>query len=228
MNSLSENNTVDITGIVVEEGVFSHEVYGEGFYLFHISSERLSTHTDILPITVSERLLLHKEIHCGSCVHIKGQLRSYNNYMENKSRLLLTIFVREIEVIDCDQMQNRNEIILHGFLCKSPTYRKTPFGREIADILLAVNRAYGKSDYIPCIAWGRNARYMSSLQVGTAVVVTGRVQSRAYTKKLGDTEEERVAYEVSVAKIALHTENQDLETKHISVSSKEKQELKLP
>lgn len=186
MNSLPENNSVVITGVVVEDGVFSHEVYGEGFYTFKISSERLSENADILPITVSERLLMNQNIVCGKHVKIKGQLRSYNNYTGNRSRLVLTIFVRDIQVLDEEQMHNENEIILNGFICKAPIYRKTPFGREISDVLIAVNRAYNKSDYIPCITWGRNARYISSLEVGTAVKVWGRIQSRVYQKKNGD------------------------------------------
>ena len=206
MNSLPENNSVVITGVVVEDGVFSHEVYGEGFYTFKISSERLSENADILPITVSERLLMNQNIVCGKHVKIKGQLRSYNNYTGNRSRLVLTIFVRDIQVLDEEQMHNENEIILNGFICKAPIYRKTPFGREISDVLIAVNRAYNKSDYIPCITWGRNARYISSLEVGTAVKVWGRIQSRVYQKKNGDQVEERIAYEVSVSKISLHTE----------------------
>lgn len=183
MNSLPENNSVVITGVVVEDGVFSHEVYGEGFYTFKISSERLSENADILPITVSERLLMNQDIQRGKHVKIKGQLRSYNNYTGNRSRLVLTIFVRDIQVLDEEQMHNENEIILNGFICKAPIYRKTPFGREISDVLIAVNRAYNKSDYIPCITWGRNARYISSLEVGTAVKVWGRIQSRVYQKK---------------------------------------------
>ena len=197
MNSLPENNSVVITGVVVEDGVFSHEVYGEGFYTFKISSERLSENADILPITVSERLLMNQDIQRGKHVKIKGQLRSYNNYTGNRSRLVLTIFVRDIQVLDEEQMHNENEIILNGFICKAPIYRKTPFGREISDVLIAVNRAYNKSDYIPCI---------SSLEVGTAVKVWGRIQSRVYQKKNGDQVEERIAYEVSVSKISLHTE----------------------
>ena len=206
MNSLPENNSVVITGVVVEDGVFSHEVYGEGFYTFKISSERLSENADILPITVSERLLMNQDIQRGKHVKIKGQLRSYNNYTGNRSRLVLTIFVRDIQVLDEEQMHNENEIILNGFICKAPIYRKTPFGREISDVLIAVNRAYNKSDYIPCITWGRNARYMASLEVGTCVRIQARMQSRGYQKNVGDSLEQRVAYEVSVSKIALHTE----------------------
>ena len=206
MNSLSENNSVVITGTVVEEKVFSHEVYGEGFYLFKIPSERLSENADILPITISERLLVNLDISVGTRLLVHGQLRSYNNYTESKSRLVLTVFAREIRVIQEENLHSENEIILCGYICKKPIYRKTPFGREISDVLIAVNRAYNKSDYIPCITWGRNARYMASLEVGTCVRIQGRIQSRGYQKKVGDSVEERVAYEVSVSKIALHTE----------------------
>ena len=151
MNSLSENNSVVITGTVVEEKVFSHEVYGEGFYLFKISSERLSENADILPITISERLLVNLDISVGTQLLVHGQLRSYNNYTESKSRLVLTVFAREIRVIQEENLHSENEIILCGYICKKPIYRKTPFGREISDVLIAVNRAYNKSDYIPCI-----------------------------------------------------------------------------
>ncbi len=202
MNSLPENNSVVITGVVVEDGVFSHEVYGEGFYTFKISSERLSENADILPITVSERLLMNQDIQRGKHVKIKGQLRSYNNYTGNRSRLVLTIFVRDIQVLDEEQMHNENEIILNGFICKAPIYRKTPFGREIADVLLAVNRAYNKSDYIPVICWGRNARFAGTLSVGDNISVYGRMQSRIYHKKIDENNYiEKTAFEVSVSKI---------------------------
>ena len=155
---LPENNTVVITGNIVEECTFSHEVYGEGFYTFRLSSERLSDKADILPITISERLIDRELLRIGTKVDIVGQLRSYNNYSSKKNRLVLTVFAREIRLMDADEEKNENQIVLNGFICKAPVYRKTPFGREIADILVAVNRAYNKSDYIPCIAWGRNAR----------------------------------------------------------------------
>ena len=201
-----ENNKVSVIGEIISGFTFSHEVFGEGFYMVDVAVNRLSENADILPITVSERLLMNQNIVCGKHVKIKGQLRSYNNYTGNRSRLVLTIFVRDIQVLDEEQMHNENEIILNGFICKAPIYRKTPFGREISDVLIAVNRAYNKSDYIPCITWGRNARYISSLEVGTAVKVWGRIQSRVYQKKNGDQVEERIAYEVSVSKISLHTE----------------------
>lgn len=202
-DGLPENNTVLIAGTITEGCVFSHEVYGEGFYTFRISSERLSDKADILPVTVSERLIDKELLQVGKKVDITGQLRSYNNYNSKKNRLVLTVFAREIRLMEDAEERSENQIFLNGFICKAPIYRKTPFGREISDILVAVNRAYNKSDYIPCIAWGRNARYMVNLEVGANIRVWGRVQSRTYQKRIGDEIEERVAYEVSVSKIEL-------------------------
>lgn len=206
IDGLPENNTVVIAGEIVEGCIFSHEVYGEGFYTFQISSERLSDKADILPVTVSERLIDKELLQVGKRVAITGQLRSYNNYNSKKNRLILTIFAREIELIE-EEEKNENQICLNGFICKPPIYRKTPFGREIADILVAVNRAYNKSDYIPCIAWGRNARYMANLEVGSHIKLWGRVQSRTYQKRIGEEVEERIAYEVSVSQIELPEQN---------------------
>ena len=202
-DGLPENNTVVIAGTITEGCVFSHEVYGEGFYTFRISSERLSDRADILPVTVSERLIDKELLQVGVKVDITGQLRSYNNYNSKKNRLVLTVFAREIRLMEKEEEKNENQIFLNGFICKAPIYRKTPFGREISDILVAVNRDYNKSDYIPCIAWGRNARYMANLEVGANIKVWGRVQSRVYQKRIGEEVEERVAYEVSVSKIEL-------------------------
>ena len=206
---LLENNSIYIAGKIIEECEFSHEVYGEGFYLFKISSERLSDNEDILPITVSERLIDKQSLKLGTRVEVIGQLRSYNNYDNKKNKLVLTIFAREINLLEEDTEQNPNQIFLNGFICKPPVYRKTPFGREICDILVAVNRAYNKSDYIPCIAWGRNARYLSKLSVGENIKIWGRVQSRKYQKKVEDTVEERIAYEVSISKIEVASDKRE-------------------
>ncbi len=206
---LLENNSIYIAGKITEECEFSHEVYGEGFYLFKISSERLSDNEDILPITVSERLIDKQSLTLGTRVEVIGQLRSYNNYGNKKNKLVLTIFAREINLLEEDTEQNPNQIFLNGFICKPPVYRKTPFGREISDILVAVNRAYNKSDYIPCIAWGRNARYLSNLSVGENIKIWGRVQSRKYQKKVEDTVEERIAYEVSISKIEIASDKRE-------------------
>ena len=199
-NNYQENNTAVIIGRVKETPVFSHQVYGEGFYRMEIEADRLSENADLLPVTFSDRLINKDTITPGLLVCVRGQLRRYNNYTGKKSRLVLTVFARDSEIEE-ETEENPNQIVLNGFICKKPVYRKTPFGREIADILLAVNRAYNKSDYIPCIAWGRNARFAGTLEVGTNVRITGRIQSRKYQKHIGDTVEERVAYEVSASKI---------------------------
>ena len=198
------NNQVVVAGEIVSDFRFSHEIFGEGFYMVDLVVSRLSDAHDVIPLMVSDRLFDVEKSHIGEKVLAKGQFRSYNKHEENKNRLILSVFVREIEVIDAvDDKENKpNQIYLDGYICKEPIYRMTPLGREIADILLAVNRAYGKSDYIPCICWGRNARYASNFQVGTRVCIWGRVQSREYTKKISESEcETRVAYEVSVQRM---------------------------
>ena len=200
-----DNNQIKLVGTIVSDKRFSHEVYGEGFYSFDLEVPRLSDTSDIIPVMVSERLLTEFDFHIGQKVVIDGQYRSYNNMENDKNKLVLTCFVKEMRLqVEEDANANTNEIILNGFICKKPIYRTTPFGREIADVLLAVNRAYNKSDYIPCIAWGRNARFCQSLEVGQSVKVFGRIQSRQYEKKLDDgTSEIRRAYEVSVSKMEL-------------------------
>ena len=198
-----ENNKVSVIGEIISGFTFSHEVFGEGFYLVNVAVSRLSEQADIIPLMISERLLDVKEDYIGCTVEAIGQFRSYNRHEEKKNRLVLSVFAREVEFLD-EEVENAktNQIFLDGYICKAPVYRKTPLGREIADLLLAVNRPYGKSDYIPCIAWGRNARFASGFEVGTRVRVWGRVQSREYTKKLSETEcEKRVAYEVSISKL---------------------------
>lgn len=197
------NNTLTLTGKIVSEPIFSHEVFGEGFYETQMSVTRLSDQVDILPITISERLLGEYDVKVGDVISVEGQFRSYNKLEGEKSRLMLTVFVREI--IDNrseSEYNNPNQIEITGYICKQPIYRTTPFKREICDVLLAVNRAYNKSDYIPCILWGRNARYIRNMPIGAKITVNGRVQSRNY-QKITDTGEcvERTAYEVSVSKV---------------------------
>ena len=207
----AENNLVSLSGIISEECVFSHEVYGEGFYIFKMEVKRLSDNEDILPITVSDRLLDVTSLKKGMNVCVKGQLRSYNHYSSKKNKLILTTFAREI-IMEPDPGQNPNEIFLNGFVGKAPVYRTTPFGREISDLLIAVNRNYGKSDYIPCIAWGRNAKFAGSLDVGSNVELWGRIQSRVYQKRIDEEmTEERTAYEVSLSKIELVHKPEDEE-----------------
>lgn len=210
MVNYSENNIITLAGTIVSEKQFSHEVYGEGFYTFDLEVPRLSENNDIIPVTVSERIL-GDNFKVGQKVVIDGQFRSYNNYENEKNKLVLTVFVKDIrELEDGEEIQNPNEIILDGFICKKPIYRTTPFGREIADILLAVNRAYNKSDYIPCIAWGRNARFCQNMMVGEKIKIWGRIQSRLYEKKFEDgTSETRRAYEVSVSKMETEKEHEE-------------------
>lgn len=183
-DKLFENNQVTMIGEIVSEFEFSHEVYGEGFYLVDISVSRLSDSVDYIPLMVSERLVDVTQSYIGETISVSGQFRSYNRHEEKKNRLILSVFVRELEFVDeIEDDIKSNQIYLDGYICKEPIYRKTPLGREIADLLVAVNRSYGKSDYIPCICWGRNARYASSFEVGSHVEVYGRIQSREYIKK---------------------------------------------
>lgn len=202
----SETNMVRVVGLVSSEKEYSHEMYGEKFYSFYLEVPRLSESVDVLPVTISERLLIDIDIDPGKYVIIEGQLRSYNRYVESTNKLVLTVFAREIYLPKEEELEENlkrpNEIYLDGYICKKPVYRVTPFGREIADLLVAVNRAYNKSDYLPCIAWGRNARFCEKLLVGDHIKIWGRVQSRDYQKKLssGDVET-RTAYEVSITKL---------------------------
>lgn len=202
-DKLIENNQVSIVGEIVSDFRYSHEVYGEGFYMVDVAVSRLSNFADYIPVMVSERLIDVSQDMEGQYVYITGQFRSFNRHEEKKNRLVLSVFAREMELLsDADDESASNQIFLDGFICKESVYRKTPLGREIADLLIAVNRSYGKSDYIPCICWGRNARFASGFEVGTHVQIWGRIQSREYVKKISETEvEQRVAYEVSVSKI---------------------------
>ena len=198
-----ENNRVCVIGEIAGEFTFSHGVFGEGFYLTELSVRRLSDQVDLIPLLVSERLMDVAKDYRGQTIQVNGQFRSYNRHEGTKNRLILSVFVREVEFIEeFTDYTKTNQIFLDGFVCKAPVYRKTPLGREIADLLVAVNRPYGKSDYIPCIAWGRNARYAVNFEVGGRIRIWGRVQSREYTKRIGEDESERrVAYEVSVSKL---------------------------
>ena len=202
-DKIIENNQVTIIGEVASEFTFSHEVFGEGFYMVEVLVKRLSNSDDRIPLMISERLIDVHQDYTGEYIMVSGQFRSYNQHEEHKNRLVLSVFVREVSFVEEEvDGAKTNTILLDGYICKPPIYRKTPLGREIADLLLAVNRPYGKSDYIPCIAWDRNARRTSEMPVATKVEIVGRLQSREYIKHFSDgTEETRVAYEVSVATI---------------------------
>ena len=202
-DKILENNQVSIVGEIISDFQYSHEVYGEGFYMVEVAVSRLSNFSDYIPLMISERLIDTSQSYIGQKVYVTGQFRSYNRHEELKNRLGLSVFVREIEFIEeeTEEMKS-NQILLDGYICKDPIYRKTPLGREIADLLVAVNRSYGKSDYIPCICWGRNARFAARFEVGVHVQIWGRIQSREYVKRLNEDEvEKRTAYEVSVSKI---------------------------
>lgn len=216
----ADNNHLILMGKVTSEKRFSHEIYGESFYIFDMEVPRLSQTQDIIPVTVSERLIPEGTLEIGKKVLIKGQFRSYNSFENEKNKLILTVFAKDIffeEEIE-NELNNEeskdivsNEVILTGYICKKPIYRQTPFGREIADLLLAVNRAYNKSDYIPAIAWGRTARFCQNLDVGTEVRITGRVQSRTYEKKFEDgTSINKVAYEVSIGSLEIINQKENL------------------
>ncbi len=215
----ADNNHLVLMGKVTSEKRFSHEIYGESFYIFDMEVPRLSDAQDIIPVTISERLIPEGTLEIGKKVLIKGQFRSYNSFENEKNKLILTVFAKDIFFEDeieneVNNEENKevvsNEVILTGYICKKPIYRQTPFGREIADLLLAVNRAYNKSDYIPAIAWGRTARFCQNLEVGTEVRVTGRVQSRTYEKKFEDgTSQTRVAYEVSIGSLEVISEKEN-------------------
>ena len=227
-----ENNNVILVGKVANEKRFSHEIYGEKFYSFDLSVPRLSGNADLIPVTMSERLFKEDELVVDKKLRIEGQFRSYNSFEGEKNKLILTVFAKDIEFLSDDEeiVVSKdfvsNEITLIGYICKPPIYRQTPFGREISDMLLAVNRAYNKSDYIPCICWGRNARFSSKLEVGTEVKVVGRIQSRIYEKKFEDGKvEQRVAFEVSISNLELiDGENPETELVEENVETENKSE----
>jgi len=223
VGNVIENNVVTISGKVVSEVEYSHEVYGEGFYSFYLDVPRLSDSSDKISVTFSERLVPKSKLQIGVPLEIEGQFRSYNSYKSESNKLVLTVFAREVIFADEEKrIKNPNQIYLNGYICKNPIYRMTPFGREITDILVAVNRPYNKSDYIPCIAWGRNARYSQNLTIGDNIKIWGRIQSREYQKKLESGEAiSKTAYEVSVSKMEICDETQNKEAVIDNESSQE-------
>ncbi len=229
----SDNNHITLVGKVTSEKRFSHEIYGEKFYIFDLSIPRLSGNADNIPITISERLLTENSLPIGSKISVEGQFRSYNCYQGEKNRLILTVFAKQVDFVENQEEDiqvgkdiTTNEVVLDGYICKKPIYRKTPFGREIADILLAVNRSYNKSDYIPCIAWGRNAKFCETVPVGAEIRVIGRVQSREYEKKHEDgTVEKRIAYEVSASSLEIINKNEDENLEEIEEAQENKEAI---
>lgn len=224
VEDLLSTNKVYIEGKIISEIVFSHEMYGEGFYSFKVEVPRLSDTVDILPITISERLMGAVDMALGSLVSIEGQLRSYNKFIDGINRLILTIFTRDIKEIETIS-KTPNQIYIEGFICKAPIYRTTPFGREITDLLIAVNRSYNKSDYIPAIAWGRNARFSNIFNVGVHIKLWGRIQSREYEKKVSeDNVIKRIAYEVSISKMDRVDEKSPVDENLIAAEEEQEEE----
>jgi len=205
INNSLDTNRVLMAGKLKNELVFSHSIYGEGFYNTYVEIPRLSDIKDVLPVTISERLIQGIELELEDDIVVEGQLRSYNKTINGNNKLILITFARELRRISTEEeIKNPNQIYLDGFICKKPLYRTTPFGREITDLLVAVNRPYNKSDYIPCIAWGRNARFAEKLEVGQRLKLWGRIQSRDYQKKFPNGEVvNKVAYEVSISKMEI-------------------------
>ena len=233
MENELENNIVKIGGRLASAIEFSHEVYDEKFYKFYIETNRLSNYSDKLPVIISERIIDLDSLNVGDLIHITGQFRSYNCYQGEKNRLILTVFAKQVDFVENQEEDiqvgkdiTTNEVVLDGYICKKPIYRKTPFGREIADILLAVNRSYNKSDYIPCIAWGRNAKFCETVPVGAEIRVIGRVQSREYEKKYEDgTVEKRIAYEVSASSLEIINKNEDENLEEIEEAQENKEAI---
>lgn len=211
MENELENNIVEIGGKIASDIEFSHELYDEKFYKFYIETNRLSSSADRLPVIISERVTNLDDLKEGNLVHIFGQFRSYNEPTSTgKSRLVLSIFTKEIKILEDESMITLNDATFVGYICKPPIYRKTPLGREITDLLIAVNRTYKRSDYIPCILWGRNAKFCENVKTGTLVKLNGRIQSRKYEKKYSDaTVEEKTAYELSVSKFSILEEKKE-------------------
>lgn len=218
-----EDNEAYVVGVVCGYLSYSHDVYGERFYRFMLRSDRLSQNSDLICVTISEKMLTDISIDIGMHLAVFGQFRSYNNYTGVGNKLVLTLFAKDVTLAE-EADEPINEIYLNGYVCKPIVYRVTPFGREIADILLAVNRAFNKSDYIPCIAWGRNARFVKHLDVGQNIKIWGRMQSREYQKKISESEAvTKTAYEVSINRLEIgddgsrerETENLAEETEYI-------------
>ena len=206
------NNQAIVIGTIETDFELNHEIYAEKFYTFSIQIPRLSGAADSVRIMISERLIMEGEYKIGDLVEISGQFRSYNSYDNGSNKLVLTVFAKDISHCDEEENKNPNSLFLNGYICKEPIYRTTPFGREITDILLAVNRSYNKTDYIPIIAWGRKARFAKTLNVGDNVKLWGRIQSRNYQKRISDDEVvTKTAYEVSINRMELVDENAETE-----------------
>ena len=200
MEERMKNNKATFSGEIISEFEYSHEVLGEKFYTSVLSVRRKSGVSDNIPFMVSERLVDVAELWTGQIVMLSGQIRSHNNRNGDKHKLVLFVFVREISLLYEHEKYDSNNVVIDGYICKEPIYRRTPLGREITDVIFAVNRVYAKTDYVPSVFWGRSAKFIGCLDVGTRIKAAGRLQSREYIKKHDDgTEETKTAYEFSVS-----------------------------
>jgi hypothetical protein len=187
-------NMITLRGSLVELPAFSHENHGRKFYRFYLEVPRLSGTTDILPIIAEESLLGSIDPSGGEMITVTGQIRSYNDRSLSVRRLMVFVFAATLCVEDGDPI---NDCVIEGPICKTPTYRRTPLGREICDVMLAVPRAFHRADYLPCILWGRTAQEISTCQVRDRIRICGRLQSRVYTKLTAEGAIERTTYEIS-------------------------------
>lgn len=187
-------NHIALVGSLASAPQYSHSNHGRRFFSFELEVVRLSNAVDRLPILVPETLLSQTELTGGSALSITGQIRSFNNRQEIGRRLIISVLAEAIEIVSTP---HDNRVTLAGVICKEPVYRRTPLGREICDIMLAVNRPYHRADYLPCILWGSCAQRTARYPVGTPLSLTGRLQSRSYIKLIDGVPEERTAYEIS-------------------------------
>ena len=187
-------NRAVLRGMLAELPVFSHENHDKKFFRFLLEVQRLSGAVDILPVIASEEALCAMDLSGGSMIEVTGQVRSFNSRAATGRKLIISVYAETVEAVEGEAV---NDVSLTGVICKPPVYRRTPLGREICDIMLAVNRPYRRTDYIPCIFWGKTAALVRQAQVGHTVGLTGRLQSREYIKMLDEGSEQRTAYEVS-------------------------------
>ena len=187
-------NRITLRGSLAELPAFSHENHDKRFHRFILEVERLSGAVDLLPVIVSEEVLCTMDLSGGSMLEITGQIRSFNSRAATGRKLVISVYAETLTAVEGEAV---NDVALTGVICKPPVYRRTPLGREICDVMLAVNRPYRRTDYIPCIFWGRTATAVRQAQVGQSVALTGRLQSREYIKILEQGSEQRTAYEVS-------------------------------
>ena len=200
-----EQNHIELVGCLASAPQYSHSNHGRHFYSFLLEVSRLSGTVDCLPILAPETLLQTTELCEGDSIALTGQIRSFNNRLGIGRKLVISVLADTLSVCS---LPHDNRVTLQGVICKEPVYRRTPLGREICDIMLAVNRPYHRADYLPCILWGRCAQEASDYPVGTALELIGRLQSREYIKMIDDAPQQRTAYEISAVSVQVLTEEE--------------------